>query len=115
MIHAFVILAIFLPDPFCAAITQFIIEQKLEGQEVEEVMKIAGVLRQIGEGNPPDFGSHSLNSIEFILGKEISPIGRKMLEEKFNIAMSPPCCVLDSGMGLINECFCSIVQWYGTK
>ena len=65
---------------------------------MEEVAKIAGVLRNLDEGNPPNFGSHSISSIEFFLGKEISPIGRKMLQETFKIAIKRPCEHFESGM-----------------
>ena len=71
------------------------------GPEVEEMMKISEVLRSLGEGNPPNFGSHSLHSIELQLGKEISSTGRQMLQEKFNMKVDPPCAPLESGMGLI--------------
>ena len=82
-------------DPFYTL--DYIREQKLKGEQVEEVMKIAGVLENLGEGNPPNFGSHSIHSIEYFLGKEISSTGRKMLEEKFKIAVNPSWNLLDSG------------------
>jgi hypothetical protein len=80
---------------------QYIEEQKLKGQAAAEMMKIIGVLRNLAEGNPPKFGSHSIYSIEYFLGKDISPIGRKMLEEKFEIAKNPPCKLFETGMGLM--------------
>ncbi len=86
-------------DPIFDTVSQYIKEENLEPGETEEVMKIAGVLRQLGEGDPPNFGSHSLSSIEFSLGREISSTGRKMLEEKFKIAVKPPHTPFESGMG----------------
>ena len=87
-----------LKDPFFIDIMEYVKKQKLEGADVEEVLKVAVVLRNLDEGNPPNFGSHSISSIEFFLGKEISPIGRKMLQEKFKITMKPPCKPFESGM-----------------
>ena len=87
-------------DPLNTAILQYINEQKkLVEHEVEEIRKIAGVLKHLGEGNPPNYGSHSIHSIEFFLGKEISSIGRKMLKEKFNIAINIPWKCFESGIG----------------
>ena len=77
-------------DPLYTAILQYISDQKLEGKEKQEVMKIAGILKHLGEGDPPDFASHSIYSIEYFLGEEISPIGRQMLHEKFKVAENPP-------------------------
>ena len=50
------------------------------------------------EGKAPNFGSHSLPSIEYFLGEEISSTGRKMLQEKFNIPLNPSCKRFKSGM-----------------
>ena len=86
-------------DPIFDTVSQYIQEEKLEPREKEEVMKIAVVLRQLGEGDPPNFGSHSVSSIEFFLGREISSTGRKMLQEKFKIVMKPPYTPFESGMG----------------
>ena len=82
-------------------IWQYITEEDLKADKEEEVMKIATILRRLGKGNPLDFGSHSLSSIEFFLGKEISLTGRNMLKKKFNIPMEPPCKLREAGMGLM--------------
>ena len=103
----FVLYSSFLPgveEPSYTAVLQYISEQKLEGEEAAEMMKIAGVLKHLGEGNPPNFSSHSINSIKYFLGKEISPIGRQMLQKKFKIAVNPPWNRLESGIG-----FCPII------
>ena len=106
-------------DPFYSVILQYIDEQKLEGNDVDDVMKIAGVLRRLaGEGNLPDFGSHSLSSIEYFLGEEISSTGRKMLQEKFKIAINPFWNVIESGMELINDSLPTLLlnnHWLGLK
>ena len=86
-------------DPIFDTVSQYIKEENLGPREKEEVMKIAAVLGHLGEGDPPNFGSHSVSSIEFFLGREISSTGRKMLEEKFKIAMKPPYKPFESGMG----------------
>ena len=91
----------FLPgskDPFYSVILQYISDQKLEGKEKQDVMKIAGILKHLGDGNPPNFGSHSIHSIEYFLGEEISHSGRQMLEQKFNIEMNPASKRHESGM-----------------
>ena len=86
-------------DPIFDAVSQYIQEENLEPREKVEMMKIAAVLRKLGEGDPPNFGSHSLSSIEFFLGREISSTGRKMLEEEFKVVMKPPHTPFESGMG----------------
>ena len=86
-------------DPIVDTVSQYIKEENLEPGEKEEAMKIAGVLRQLGEGDPPNFGLHSLSSVEYFLGREISSTGRKMLKEKFDVAMEPPYTPFKSGMG----------------
>ena len=75
-------------DPCYSAVWQYISEQKLQGQEEQEVMKIAGVLKHLCKGNPPSFSSHSIQKIEYIFGNKISSTGRQMLQNKFNIAMN---------------------------
>ena len=79
------------------ALFEYINKKNPKDCEVGEMMQIAKVLRSLGEGNAVNFGSHSLHSIELLLGKEISTTGKKMLQERFNIKMNPPCKLLQSG------------------
>ena len=87
-------------DPIQTALWQYIKEQMLPANEIEEVMKIAEVLERLGEGNPPNFGSNPISNIEFDLDKDITPIEEKMLMEKFNLKNGPICELFESGMGL---------------
>jgi hypothetical protein len=101
-------------DPIYDTISQYIEEQKLEVQDKDELMKIAGVLSQLSEGNPPTFGSFSLNNIEYFLGQEISSIGRKLLQDKFKIALiDAPKVVSESGMEFYLES--GILPRWGTS
>ena len=84
-------------DVIYNALIEYINKKNLKDCEVGEMMQIANVLRNLGEGNTTNFRSHSLQSIKCDLGKEISTTGKKMLQERFNIKMDPPCKLLPSG------------------
>ena len=72
--------------------------KKLGPQERDNMFPIICMLRRLGVGDPPRFGSHSIESIEYVLGKKISVTRREMLQQAFQIPTQSPVAAVDSGI-----------------
>ena len=92
-----------LEDPLYSPILRYINinKQELKDEDIHEAMKIAEALKQLGEENPPKFDSHSMSSIEYFLGVEISSTGQKMLQEKFKMTIKKPFKLSESDLGYL--------------